>query len=180
MAGRPPRSRALGLLGIVVLAPLLAACGMSVHNLNLRADDRLHFVSPPSRTLVVNPVTVQWRISGFQVESPGAGPARSDAGYFAVFVDQAPIKPGQTMRVVASRDQQCLHQAGCPGADYLAQRQIYLTTSDRITLGQIPSLAGDQDAVQLHSVVVVLMDASGHRIGESAWELDLRMRKIGF
>jgi hypothetical protein len=24
------------------------------------------------------------------------------------------------------------------------------------------------------------MGANGHRIGESAWELDLRMRKIGF
>ena len=179
MAGRRLRV-ALPLLGALVLAPLLAGCGMSVRNLNLRSDDRLHFLAPASRALVANPVTVHWRMTGFQAERPGAAPAGQHTGYFAVFVDQAPIKPGQTMRVVASRDPQCLHQAGCPGPDYLAQRQIYLTSSDQLTLGQIPSLAGDQDAVQLHSVIVVLMDTSGHRIGESAWELDLRMRKIGF
>jgi len=175
-----PGRSGLALLAVVVLTPLLAGCGMSVHNLNLRVDDRLHFLSPPSRALVVNPVTVHWRMSAFRAEKPGSGSTSGDAGYFAVFVDQAPIRPGETMRAVASRDEQCLHQAGCPGPDYLAQRQIYLTSSDQVTLGQIPSLAGDRDAVQLHSVVIVLMDATGHRIGESAWELDLRMRRIGF
>ena len=179
MAALHPPGRAVRLMAML-LAPLLAGCGLSVHNLNLRTDDRLQFLSPPSRALVTNPVTVHWRISGFTAEKPGSGAGGPGAGYFAVFVDQAPIRPGQTMRAVASRDEQCLHQAGCPGPDYLAQRQIYVTSSDHVTLGQIPSLAGDKDAVQLHSVVVVLMDDRGHRIGESAWELDLRMRRIGF
>jgi hypothetical protein len=170
-----PGPAALALLAVLALAPLLAGCGMSVHNLNLRVDDRLHFLSPPSRALVANPVTVHWRMSA---SSPGKSPGGGD--YFAIFVDQAPIRPGQTMRAVASRDEQCLHQAACPNRDYLAQRQIYLTSSDQVTLGQIPSLAGDKDAVQLHSVVVVLMGPTGHRMGESAWELDLRMRRIGF
>lgn len=180
MAQRRPARRLTAVLAALALSSLLAGCGMSVHNLNLRTDDRLQFLSPPSRALVANPVTVRWRMSDFQVQAPGPGPASSAAGYFAVFVDQAPIRPGQTMRVVASRDEQCLHEAGCPDAAYLAQRQIYLTASDQLTLGEIPALAGNQDAVQLHSVVVVLMDRTGHRIGESAWELDLRMRRIGF
>lgn len=172
------RLSGLVLLAMVVMAPLLAGCGMSVHNLSFRVDDRLQFLSPPSRSLVTNPVTVRWRVSDQALSGGSASAARG--GYFAVFVDQAPIRPGQTMRAVASRDEQCLHQVGCPGPAYLAQRQIYLTSSDRVTLGQILSLSGDQDAVQLHSVVVVLMDAAGHRVGENAWELDLRMRKIGF
>jgi len=115
----------------------------------------------------------------FRIEAPGAGKASEGAGYFAVFVDRAPIRPGQTMRAVASRDLLCMHQAGCPDRAYLAARQIYTTTKTELTLGQIPSIPGDSEAVQLHTVTVVLMDTAGHRIGESAWELDLRMRKVG-
>jgi hypothetical protein len=171
---------AVALLAALVLAPLLAGCGMSVRNLNLRVDNRLEFLSPASRAVVANPVKVRWQMSDFEVATRASAPAPAGGGYFAVFVDQAPIRPGQTMRVVATGDELCLHKAGCPDTGYLAQRQIYTTTADHLTLGEIPSLAGDQDALQLHSVVVVLMGANGHRIGESAWELDLRMRKIGF
>jgi hypothetical protein len=157
-----------------------AACGMvGVTNLNFRTDARLHFLSPPARTMVQNPITVRWSISGFKVEAPGSAPPSPDAGYFAVFVDRAPIRPGDTMRSVASRDEQCLHRPGCPDEAYLEQRSIYTTTRQTLTLGQVPNLAGDNEKVQLHTVTVVLMDTSGHRIGESAWQLDLRMRRVG-
>lgn len=163
------------------LVLVASGCGITqMQNLAFRVDNRLVFVSPPDRSLVTNPVTVRWRMSDFRIQAQGSGKASRGGGYFAVFVDQAPIRPGQTMRAVASRDPQCLHQAGCPGAAYLAARQIYTTTDTVLTLGQIPSIAGDSEAVQLHTVTVVLMDTSGHRIGESAWELDLRMRKVGF
>jgi len=178
-AGRRFRSAVLA-VGALAAALAGSGCGFTqMQNLSFRVDDRLHFVSPPARTMVQNPVTVSWRISGFAVAPPGSTPPSRGAGYFAVFVDRAPIQPGQTMRTVASRDLQCLHQPGCPDESYLEQRQIYTTTRQQLTLGEIPNLVGDNEKVQLHTITVVLMDTSGHRIGESAWELDVRMRRVG-
>ena len=174
-SGRRIRGAALALVAIVA-----CACGFTdMQNLAFRVDNRLHFVSPPARALVATPITVRWRMSGFTVERPGSAPPTRDAGYFAVFVDRAPIRPGDTMRSVAKGDEECLHQRGCPGPDYLRFRGIYTTTADQVTVTAIPPLAGDNEMIQLHSVTVVLMDTSGHRIGEYAWELDLRMKKPG-
>jgi hypothetical protein len=44
----------------------------------------------------------------------------------------------------------------------------------------VPNVAGDREKLQQHSITVVLMDTSGHRIGESAWELDVRMARAGY
>ena len=179
-----PRRR-IFLGGLPVLATAASAlstagCGIAhPQDLNFTVDQRLQFQSPPARALVTSPVTVRWTMSGFRAEPAGSGPARPDVGYFAVFVDRAPIRPGQTMRAVATGDEVCLHRTGCPDAAYLAARQIYTTTSTSVNLPQVPPLAGNAERVQYHSVTVVLMDTTGHRIGESAWELDLRMRRPG-
>jgi len=109
----------------------------------------------------------------------GSAPARTDAGYFAVFVDRAPIKPSETMRIVAKNDEVCLHRSGCPDESYLEDRRIYTTTENGLTLDQIQPIDGDTERVQLHLITVVLMDTAGHRIGESAWQLDVRMRRAG-
>ena len=170
--------RRIFLAGVLVLAA--AGCGIAhPQDLNFTVDQRLQFQAPPARTLVTAPVTVRWTMTGFRAEVPGSGPASEEAGYFAVFVDRAPIRPGQTMRAVATGDELCLHRPGCPDAAYLAARQIYTTTATSLTLQQIPPLSGDAERVQYHSVTVVLMDTTGHRIGESAWQLDLRMRRPG-
>lgn len=157
-----------------------SGCGLThVQDLNFTVDQRLQFQSPPSQALVSTPLTVRWRMTDFRVEAEGTGAPSRGAGYFAVFVDRAPIRPGETMRAVAARDPVCLHQPGCPDAGYLAQRQIYTTTAGSMTLAQVLPLSGDTERVQYHSITVVLMDTSGHRIGESAWELDVRMRRAG-
>ena len=170
--------RRIFLGGLLVLAA--AGCGIAhPQDLNFSVDKRLQFQSPPARALVGTPVTVRWTMAGFRVEPAGSAPASADAGYFAVFVDRAPIRPGQTMRAVATGDEVCLHQKGCPDAAYLAARQIYTTTATAVTLPQIPPLSGNVQRIQYHSVTVVLMDTTGHRIGESAWELDLRLRRPG-
>ena len=162
------------------LVALCAACGVAhPGELSYRTDKRLHFLSPPARTLVKTPIDVRWAIRDFTVQTPGSAPPSENAGYFAVFVDRAPIKPTETMRVIAKRDEVCLHRPGCPDESYLEDRRIYTTTESGLTLDQIPPIAGDTERVQLHLVTVVLMDTSGHRIGESAWQLDLRMRRAG-
>lgn len=170
-----PRRRSAGLLGIVAaLVVLASACGVS--NLAFFTDNRLHFVTPKSRSTVKLPVTVSWRMSGFSVVPAGTLPVSSRSGYFAVFVDRAPIKPGQT--VAAAADRQCRRTPGCVNAGYLADRGVYTTSQDSLTLSEIANLNSYQH-VQTHEVTVVILDSSGRRIGESAWYLDFRMRKLG-
>jgi hypothetical protein len=162
------------------LIVLGTACGLAhPQELNYRTDKRLDFVAPKARTLVETPIDVRWAIRDFKVQAPGSAPRSHDAGYFAVFVDRAPIKPDETMRVIASKDQPCLHRPGCPDEQYLEDRQIYTTTSSTLTLQQIPPIAGNTERIQVHFITVVLLDTAGHRIGESAWQLDVRMRRVG-
>jgi hypothetical protein len=173
-------ARGKALLLVVVLALLGTACGVAhPGELAYRTDKRLTFSSPKPRTLVKTPIDVRWSIKDFTVTQPGSEAPSQKAGYFAVFVDRAPIKPRETMRVVANRDQVCLHRPGCPDETYLEDRRIYTTTDNGLTLGQIPPIPGDTERIQLHIITVVLMDTSGHRIGESAWQIDVRMRRPG-
>ena len=83
------------------------------------------------------------------------------------------------MRAVASGDHICLSDPQCPDADYLAARRVFTTTTPTLTLPRLPQVPGDGEPVQVHRVIVVLIDTAGHRIGESAWELDLRLPRAG-
>lgn len=165
--------RRAGLVAAAV-AVLTSACGVS--NLAFFTDNRLHFVSPSARALVKLPVTIRWRISGFSVVPAGTLPVSSRSGYFAVFVDRAPIKPGQT--VAATADRQCRRTPGCVNAGYLADRGVYTSVSDSLTLTQIANV-NTYENLQTHEATVVILDSSGRRIGESAWYLDFRMRRLG-
>lgn len=165
-----------GALPLVAAALALSGCALpNVQEMNFRVDNRLQFLSPKARSEPTQPVTLRWRMRDFTVAGPGAGPKSPDRGYFAIFVDRQPIRPGQTIKAVAAGDQLCARTPGCPDAAYLAQRQIYTTTRTSYTLPVVAALPDDNDAVQLHSVVIVLMNTSGQRIGESYWELDLRL-----
>jgi len=160
---------------------LLAGCGLpDLENLNFRVDDRLHFVSPEARSTVRAPLTVTWEMEDFRIAAKDSEPPSHDAGYFAVFVDQTPVKPGHTMDDVAEGDAMCENRPGCPDDTYLAANDVYTTTKTSIEIPVIPDITGSQEELQLHTITVVLMDTSGHRIGESAWQLDVRMQKVGF
>src|SRR5947209_1725407 len=167
--GRPALGRAaLTLAGAV----LLSGCGIThLQDLSFRVDNRLHFTTPKARTKLHQPVRLAWTIRDFRVAAPGSEPPSRDAGYFAVFVDSTPIKPGQTMRAVANGDHSCERDPKCPDTAYLEQHEVYTTTQLSMTLPQIPNVIGDREKIQHHTVTVVLMDTSGHRIGESAWQL---------
>lgn len=173
MRGRWLRSGRLRRGGTaLVLCVALAGCSFS--NLAFVTDTRLHIVAPTNRALVKLPVTLRWTMRDFTVTPPGSGPPSARAGYFALFVDQAPVRPGQTLRAVASGDNACLHTPGCPNAAYLADRGVYTTTVTSFTLTQVASLNAYQQ-IQLHTVTIVLLDSTGHRIGESAWYVDFRL-----
>jgi hypothetical protein len=163
-------------LAIVVLT-CLAGCDFS--HLGFVADHRLHFVTPASRALVIAPITLSWTITDFAVVGPGEGTPTSRAGYFAIFVDRAPIKPGQTVAAVASGDRSCKRTPGCPDAQYLADRRVYTTSQLSLTLDQVTPFHSRQ-RTQTHQAIIVLLDSSGRRIGESAWYRDFRVKKPSF
>src|SRR4051794_25673398 len=99
---------------------LLTGCGLThVQDLSFRIDRRLHFTSPANLAKLHQPVTVRWTMHDFRVAAEGSETPSPDAGYFGVFVDRAPVEPGQTMRAVASGDDICLSNPHCPDVDYL-------------------------------------------------------------
>lgn len=178
---RPPRWR--GTAGAVfrrsswavLLVISLAAC-MDYSRLAFRQDHRLEFTAPRSYELVKTPITVSWKMDDFDVVKPESGAPRPSTGYFAIFVDRAPVKPGHTLRDVADGDGSCLRDPDCPDAAYLADRGVYTTTTPSVELASIPALES-QEAVQLHEATVVLLDSTGHRIGEAAWHIPFKLAK---
>ena len=158
---------------------LLAGCGIThMQNLSFRVDKRLHFTAPKARSKAHQPLTVSWTMRDFRVAALGSEPPSRDAGYFAVFVDSAPVKPGQTLRAVAAGDPSCERNPKCPDNGYLAAHGVFVTTVTSLHLPLIPNVAGTAK-VQQHAITVVLMNTAGHRIGESAWELDFRLPRVG-
>lgn len=158
--------------GVVVL--VLSSC--AVHNLAFVKDDRLKIVSPREFARVSQPITLVWAMSRFKVTGPD-GRSSPDAGYFAVFVDSHPPPGGQPLADVAKGDKTCLASRGCPDANYFASHRIYSTQATRFTIPSLPPPPlGSGTGDQIHTVMVIPLDGSGHRIGESAYaSVDLRI-----
>jgi hypothetical protein len=173
MRDRRPRSYLVA-GAVAIVAVLLAGCSFFPSTASFRLDTRLTFVSPAQYAVVRLPVSLSWRMRDFTPLAFGQGTVSDHSGYFALFVDQTPIAPGQTMRAVAQGDSSCNPHLGCPNAQYLAEHEIYTTTATHFTLPQLAVIESDPSAVQLHTVTVVLMDSGGHRIGESAWTVSFK------
>ena len=154
--------------GLVAVALVLSAC--VPEGLAFVKDDRLEISAPKSRATVTTPVTVDWTVHDFEVTGK-TGDERDDAGYFGVFVDRAPMPPGEPMAWLARDDRRCQATPGCPDRVFLADLGAYTTTETSFTVKNLP----DRDAYQgheSHEVTVVLLDGTGRRIGESAWYVD--------
>ena len=164
----PARQRAA--VACLVLSLCGGLTGCVPDGLAFRIDDRLTILEPEDRATVTLPVTIDWDIRDFDVVEPGGDP-REDAGYFGVFVDTTPMPPGEPLSWIARKDNSCREADGCPDAEYLAARNIYTTTETELTLEQLPRTTNDDDRRERHRVTIVLLDASGTRIGESAFEV---------
>ena len=162
----------------LALCGALSAC--VPQGLAFRVDDRLTFTSPEDRATVTLPVRLDWEIRDFEITGPGGEP-REDEGYFAVFIDSTPMPPGKPLRWIARKDNSCRPADGCPDEEYLRARGIHTTTETELTLEQLPGLSTEhQDRRERHRATVVLLDAAGHRIGESAFEIAFDVdRKAG-
>jgi len=158
----------------VALIMILTCSACVPAGLAFRADKRLTITTPKDEAEITLPVTIRWRMKDFDVVEPGTE-VRKDAGYFAVFVDKAPLSPGENVRSVGAGDTSCDRAAGCPDAKYLADRDIYITTDTQLVLTELPERTGK--GRQRHKATIVLLDGSGSRIGESAFKVDFEVRQ---
>jgi hypothetical protein len=176
---RPTLRRCFGALAGVALVVSTAGCATSLKGLEFHNDNRLKITSPHENDKVTAPFTLRWTMRDFTVAAAGKGPVNNDTGYFAIFVDKAPVKAGHTLNDVNKNTPSCKDSAECTTKSYLAREQVYTTTKDEFRIGSVADLVGNNESTQYHTATVILMDTSGHRISESAWSVEFRMRASG-
>ncbi|HVV35402.1 MAG TPA: hypothetical protein VHC63_02280 [Acidimicrobiales bacterium] len=151
---------------VLVVLTLLPACAVS--GLGFSNDHRVDIVAPDNRAKVDLPVTIKWR-------APGITHAADGTPFFVVFLDRAPIRPGQTLRAVA--DDSCNRTPGCPDLAYLRDRYVFVTKKTSLTLAVVPKPTGQRTgAKESHEATIVLVNADGRRIGEAAYTVDFTVK----
>lgn len=159
-------------LGVALAMTLLAGLTGCSTNVAFRVDDRLAITAPKDRATVTLPLRMAWHVRDFTVLSqPDPTRTKADAGYFAVFLDQAPVPPGRQLAYVARNDNRCKSSAGCPDKDYLASQGVYTTTTTELLIDSLPRDTAHPKRRERHRAVVVLLNGAGQRIGESAYEI---------
>jgi hypothetical protein len=161
------------LAAAALAAALLTGCS-TWSQLSFRVDDRLQFTAPRDRALVTLPFRVSWTMRDFAVQGPGSQPPSRSAGYFGVFIDRSPVRPGRLVTSIAEGDRACTTDPSCPDADYLADRGVYTTTSTSVDITKVKPL-GDRDLKELHLLYVVLLDTDGRRIGETSYRMEFKL-----
>jgi hypothetical protein len=167
--------RRTGLLCLILCASALITTSCVPAGLGFFQDNRVHILWPQQAATLSLPVHLHWDVHGFHLTGP-TGSSAPDDGYFAVTVDRNPMPPGQSLRWFASRDPSCHASNGCPNATYLAELGVYTTATTNLTLRALPPLAPNQEP-RWHEVTIVLLDGTGHRIGESAFYVDFYLTR---
>lgn len=171
----PVRKRFLA--AIISIAILCSGCAFGrLSSMQFRQDRRVRITSPKAHTTVPVPFVLRWTVKDFEVTGPTKAASR-DAGYFAVFVDRAPVAPGRTLVDVARGDPHCTEARGCPDAKYLADHWVFTTERTSLTVDRLPEKNTTQ-RTEAHELTIVFLDGSGRRIGESAWRLQFNVRHI--
>jgi hypothetical protein len=142
--------------GLLVCALLMAGCGGVT---SLTADHSVTITSPSPLSTVSTPFVISWTSTRHQAT-------------YALFLDQVPISPGQTLSDLA--DEQCKHQPGCPDASYLAGLGIYITQSNQVTIPTLSAVGGTtgQENHPVHTATIVILNSQMRRVGESAWQVE--------
>lgn len=154
------------MFALLVLALLSSSCRF--HDLGFRQDRRIVIVSPAPRATVTLPLTIRWTFRDFAIatgDKPG--------GSFAVLVDRDPPPPGQTLHYYFRDRIGCSEPEGCPSIGDLEAIGVWPTTKASLSLPSIRQLLGGSGQnLDHHEVTIILLDASGRRIGESAFSTE--------
>lgn len=157
------RAFALALAGAGLLA--LSACSTS--GLAFQQDDRVTITEPRSEAAVAPPFTISWSAPGVRVSPPASG---GPGVYFAVFVDRAPLRPGQ--HLLALVDPACRRRPRCADLAYFADHGVFLTASRSVQVAVLPKKGR-------HEVTVVLMGQDDRRRGESVFRREIQDARKG-
>ena len=152
---RAAQATAAAAFALLALAFLLAGCRTS--GLIFTKDSAFRILNPSSSSSVTLPLKVTWTDGG-----PAAGATR-----FAVFLDQGTIRPGENLSSLLPDF--CKVDPTCPHNEYLHQQNVYVTSVPALILTTLPqtTLGGHDSAREYHTLVVVVINSSGARVGEA-------------
>lgn len=158
--------RRAALVSAAASGVLLPACG---RDLEFTVDTSIDIVAPAERSMVAQPLEVRWTD-----ERGSLGPGER----YGVFVDRAPIRPGQSIESLAGDDALCEPGAACPDDTYLAGLGVHLTTERRVVLDDLPDLrtSGRSSEADRHEVTIVRIH-DGRRTGESAFNVTFQVER---
>jgi len=159
------KSRRVSVVLLVVV--LLAGCDAA-----LTRDERLQIESPREGATVSLPLALEWSSTGVRTTDPG----KPEPGgfYFAVFVDRAPLGPGEALVELVERE--CAVAGnGCATRSYFEQRGVFITDQLRLRIANVPVKTEHRKDAYLHTATIVLMDSHHRRVGEGAWTRTFRV-----
>ena len=159
---------------LLALVAVLPAC--RVNDLSFKADERVEITSPKDQAEVKLPFELRWKVDDFEIVGPD-GSEGTDAGYFAVLLDESPMPPGESLLYFARDDESCDRSAGCPDAQYFAERGVFPTsaTSFQVSVLEDTRPTDRKSAPDDHELTVILLNGKGERIGESAFRVDVEV-----
>ena len=145
-------------LGRVASGMLVAVSlsGCAINGLSFQQDKRISIIQPADNAEMPLPLEVTWTAQDFD-------------GYYAVFFDRSPMKPGQNLQSLVPENDPCRAREVCPDAAWLADRNIYVTDATTLQVAQLPDRRDNNRSKDRHEMVIVLLDPTGARIGESAF-----------
>jgi hypothetical protein len=157
-----------GALALSLASVVFSGCGTT--GLAFATDDRVEITVPQDRAEVSVPLTVRWRVRDFDL---GAG-----RGSFGIFIDRTPQPPGAPLSWIARDDDTCVASRSCPDEQYLAERGVYSTQRTTFTIDLLPrTVPADVRRREFHEFTIVLLDARGERVGESAWFVQFQLER---
>ncbi len=143
----------------LVLALCLALAGCSVDGLSFRTDDRLQIVNLPDRSTIEIPFELEYTFDG-TLSADGIAA-------FGILIDWTPPPPGDSLAGLLDDDPVCQGETGCPDG-YLERNRITITTDTTFLMDNVPVGTDRQERRGFHEVTIVLVDAEGRRVGETA------------
>lgn len=152
---------------VFTVMALAAACNTS--NYAFKVDKSIDILSPKPRTDVALPVTIAWKDAD-PPANPRVDVTDPKAEYYAVFVDDAPIKAGKPLSDLLDEDVDCELADGCPTPEQLADEGVYLTAKPSVSLEFVADLRTTSrgNTKDVHDVTIVRMRGD-ERVGEAAF-----------
>lgn len=162
-------TRVASMFPVVLTAFVALSSGCSLEGLQFKQDERIQIVSPRYREKVEMPVTLDWELNGLVMGQPTE---EGTPTHFAVYVDVDPQPSGEDLAYFSRDDLSCREEDGCPDAQYLEDIGVHTTTATEMVFSFLPLAPGvdlDLGNPDVHELTLVLLDAQGRRVGESAW-----------